>query len=96
MPAGRDLFLLNEKTEKSEVPTDNKKNEKPLRAIGKLNTRNSEFITYTTEELQIIILGGINLQQLDRLRITIKISRTDTADPLHSIRHTLDLYHSDY
>ena len=34
--------------------------------------------------------------QLDRLRITMKISRTDTGDPLHTIRHTLDLYHSDY
>lgn len=61
-----------------------------------LNTRNPDFITFTTLELQIIILGGINLQQLDRLRITLKISRTDTGDPLHSIRHTLDLYHSDY
>jgi len=63
---------------------------------SKLNTTNPEFITYTTEELLIIILGGINLQQLDRLRTTLKISRTDTNDPLHSIRHTLDLYHSDY
>lgn len=62
----------------------------------KLNVSNPDFITYTTEELQIIILGGINLQQLDRLRITIKISRTQTRDPLHSIRHTIDLYHSDY
>jgi DNA primase len=26
----------------------------------------------------------------------VKISRTDTGDPLHSIRHSLDLYHSDY
>ncbi len=68
----------------------------PARTKGKLNTKNPDFITYTTEELQIIILGGINLQQLDRLRITLKISRTDTNDPLHSIRHTLDLYHSDY
>jgi DNA primase len=68
----------------------------PARITGKINTRNPDFITYTTNELQIIILGGINLQQLDRLRITIKISRTDTGDPLHSIRHTLDLYHSDY
>lgn len=83
----KDLFLLVEKTEP--LP------EQP-KITSKLNTRNPEFITYTTEELQIIILGGINLQQLDRLRITIKISRTDTADPLHSIRHTLDLYHSDY
>jgi len=68
----------------------------PIRTTGKLNTRNPEFITYTTEELQIILLGGINLGQIDRLRITIKISRTDTGDSLHSIRHTLDLYHSDY
>lgn len=65
-------------------------------SVFQLNTSNPDFITFTTSELQIIILGGINLQQLDRLRITIKISRTDTNDPLHSIRHTLDLYHSDY
>jgi DNA primase len=63
---------------------------------GILNTRNPEYITFTTDTLQIILLGGINLHQLDRLRVTIKISRTDTKNPLHSIRHTLDLYHSDY
>jgi DNA primase catalytic core len=67
-----------------------------IKVIAKLNTSNPDFITYTTDELQIIILGGINLQQLDRLRITLKISRTKTNNPLHSIRHTLDLYHSDY
>lgn len=91
----KEFFLLNEE------PSIKEKNDQvpqlePVKAIGKLNTRNPEFITYTTEELRIIILGGINLQQLDRLRITIKISRTDTSDPLHSIRHTLDLYYSDY
>ncbi len=63
---------------------------------GLLVTTNPDFITYTTEELQIIILGGINLQQIDRLRLTLKISRTNSNNPLHSIRHTLDLYHSDY
>jgi DNA primase len=83
---------------KERKPVSNKKENmpEPLRTTGKLNTRNPEYITYTTDELQISILGGINLQQLDRLRITIKMSRTDTGDPLHSIRHTLDLYHSDY
>jgi DNA primase len=70
--------------------------QEPARTTGKLNIRNPEFITFTSDNLQIILLGGINLQQLDRLRITIKISRTDSGDPLHSIRHTLDLYHSDY
>ena len=88
----RKSFLLTENTEIKE----SEPRQEPVRTTGKLNTRNPEFITYTTEELQIIILGGINLQQLDRLRITVKISRTDTGDPLHSIRHTLDLYHSDY
>ena len=65
-------------------------------ALNKLNTHNPDYITFTTEELQLIMLGGINLQQIDRLRTTIKISRRDTGDPLHAIRHTLDLYHSDY
>ncbi|GAO27769.1 CHC2 zinc finger domain-containing protein [Geofilum rubicundum] len=93
-------FLLTEKTEiKEREPQplpEEVQTRQNLPQQGKLNTRNPDFITYTTEELQIIILGGINLQQIDRLRITVKISRTDTNDPLHSIRHTIDLYHSDY
>jgi DNA primase catalytic core len=63
---------------------------------AQLNTTNPDYITYATENLQIILLGGINLQQLDRLRVTLKINRKDTDNPLHSIRHTLDLYNSDY
>ena len=63
---------------------------------NRLNTANPEFITFSTKELQIILLGGINLQQLDRLRATIKITRSDSNNPLHSIRHTIDLYHTDY
>ena len=70
--------------------------ESSLPTVLKVNFTNEQFITYTTSDLQIIILGGINLQQMDRLRVTLKISRTDTNDPLHSVRHTLDLYHSDY
>jgi DNA primase catalytic core len=97
-------FLLTEKTEEPEREAQPEvETRQSLPQQGKLNTRNPDFITYTTEELAIIILGGINLQQLDRLRITIKISRTDPLtgsgqahNPLHSIRHTIDLYHSDY
>lgn len=63
---------------------------------SQLNTGNPDYITFSTSELQIILLGGINMQQLDRLRVTLKMTRTDTANPLHSIRHILDLYHSDY
>jgi DNA primase catalytic core len=99
----RKLFLLTEEALTEEALTENPSIKKetlpePDQEAAKaiLNTRNPDYITYTTEDLQVIILGGINLQQLDRLRTTIKISRTDTKDPLHSIRHTLDLYHSDY
>ena len=94
----RKLFLLTENLS-VENASDKKEKEaepEPVISTGKLDTRNPVFITFTTGELQIIILGGVNLQQIDRLRITIKISRRDTGDPLHSIRHTLDLYHSDY
>jgi len=85
----RKLFLLSEETEIEPL-------EIPQQIKGKLNTANPEFITFTTPELQIILLGGINLQQLDRLRATIKITRTGSTNPLHSIRHTIDLYHSNY
>ncbi len=89
------VFLLSEVVEEKQS-THTQVPPEPLRTQTKLNTKNPEFITFATNELQIIILGGINLQQLDRLRITVKITRTDTNDPLHSIRHTIDLYHSDY
>jgi DNA primase catalytic core len=88
----KELFSLIEKTEPEEEPAV----EPDPKPTGILNTTNPEYITYTTEDLKIIILGGINLQQLDRLRMTIKLSRSGSGNPLHSIRHTLDLYHSDY
>lgn len=66
-----------------------------------LNTQNAEAITYTTEELSFTILGGIRLEGLDRMRVTLKIEVTnrkfkhylnnpDIADL--AIRHSLDLY----
>jgi DNA primase len=80
------LFQLKE-----ENPAELTKHNVPV-----LNTRNPEYIVFTNDELQVVLLGGINLQQLDRLRVTVKISRADTQDPLHSIRHTIDLYNADY
>ncbi|MBL7111796.1 MAG: toprim domain-containing protein [Bacteroidales bacterium] len=93
----RKSFLLTETglTEK-EQDGDQSMPQDPAVPAGIFNTRNPEFITFTTGDLKMVILGGVNLQQLDRLRLTIKISRSDMTDPLHSIRHTLDLYHSDY
>ena len=66
-----------------------------------LNTANSEAITYQTEELLFTILGGIKLEGLDRLRVTLKIevldrkfkhylNNPDIADL--ALRQNLDLY----
>jgi predicted transcriptional regulator len=67
----------------------------------KINTTNPESITYQTEELSFTILGGIKLEGLDRLRVTLKIevanrkfkhylNNPDIADL--ALRQNLDLY----
>jgi DNA primase len=60
-----------------------------------LNVDNPEFIVFTKETLIISILGGIALHPLDKLKVTLKIQRSDSHSPLHSIRHSLDLYYDD-
>lgn len=52
-----------------------------------LNAHNPEHITWKHEQLLFTILGGIRLDGLDRMRVTIKIEFKQQA-----IRHNLDLY----
>ncbi len=67
----------------------------------KINAINPEAITYQTEELLFTILGGIKLEGVDRLRVTLKIevidrkfkhylNNPDIADL--ALRQNLDLY----
>lgn len=67
----------------------------------KLNVTNPEAITYTTEEIGYTILGGIRLEGLDRLRVTIKIEVINRKFQHYlnnpdiaalAIRQNLDLY----
>jgi len=53
----------------------------------KLNITNPEHLTYEHEPLAIAVLGGIRLEGLDRLRVTLKVQVEHV-----SIRHNLDLY----
>lgn len=66
-----------------------------------LNTSNPEAISYQTDEVLYTVLGGIKLEGLDRLRVTLKIEVTnrklkhylnnpDIADL--ALRQNLDLY----
>ncbi len=57
-----------------------------------LDTSNPDYITYNTKELKFTLLGGISIKQLDRMRVTLRISRTPQLSPLHSIRQNIDLY----
>lgn len=68
---------------------------------SKLNISNPEAITYTTEELGFTILGGIRLDGLDRLRVTVKIEVINRKLKHHlnnpeladlAVRHNIDLY----
>lgn len=72
-----------------------------MAAETKINTANPEAITYNTEEITYTILGGIRLEGLDRLRITIKIEVVNRKFQHYlnnpdiaalAIRQNLDLY----
>ena len=54
-----------------------------------LNTSNPNNYNYTTKHLKIHILGGIKLNKLESLRITLAINKTKNNNVL---RHSIDLY----
>ena len=84
------LDLITGSKGQSKVQSKTKEKE-PLE--NELNTENPEYIIYQTKFVKLVLLGGINLQQVDRLRVTILIERTPKLSPLHSIRQSgLDLY----
>ncbi|MEM6846380.1 MAG: hypothetical protein AAF632_29505 [Bacteroidota bacterium] len=52
-----------------------------------LNTANADHLTYEHGIIKIAVLGGIRLEGLDRMRVTLKIEVEHLA-----LRHNLDLY----
>ena len=57
---------------------------------NKLNTENIESLIYENALLTQTVLGGIKLEGLDRMRVTLKVALIDSSRP--PIRHNLDLY----
>lgn len=55
-----------------------------------LNTQNSDKLFYENDLLRLSVLGGIKLEGLDRMRVTLKVELLDTPRP--PVRHNLDLY----
>lgn len=67
----------------------------------KINVTSADAITYSTDELGFTILGGIRLDGLDRMRVTMKIEVINRKLQHYlnnpelanlAIRHNLDLY----
>ncbi len=83
--------------ENRELLYEPKKTPKPLPTLAQgLQTENPEYITYTSGVLQIAILGGIPLHNLDRLKVTLRINRTDSNNNLYTLRQSgIDLYNDD-
>ncbi len=50
----------------------------------------SKLLIYENDLLQIIVLGGIRLESLDRFRVTLKVNYEGKT-----LRHNLDLYNDD-
>ncbi|MCR6722582.1 MAG: hypothetical protein NVV59_20320 [Chitinophagaceae bacterium] len=67
----------------------------------KLETTNPHYFEYNTEELLIELLGGIRIEGLDRMRVTMKVTVVNRKHANYltnpelaglSVRHNLDLY----
>ena len=86
-------FSIEEKNSQSVLTDLTNSIEKEKATKTYLNTTNPELLVYTTDQLHILILGGIKLTGLDKLRITLKITHRELVNRL-PIRSSLDLYHS--
>ncbi len=63
--------------------------------IGCLDTKNPEYLQYIEKNIQITVIGGINLYPVDKLKVTLKLSKMGSYNPLDTIREKLDLYSDD-
>lgn len=58
--------------------------------MANFNTINPDQLIYENSILTIEILGGVRLEGLDRMRVTLKVSLNQSDIP--PVRHNLDLY----
>lgn len=75
--------------------TEKKKEEAPLNTDTELDISNPEFIKLRLLPLQFTVLGGVSMYPVDRLKVTLKIERTDIKKALYRLRQNIDLYNDD-
>jgi len=60
--------------------------------MGHIDTSNTNHYIFSSDTLELHVLGGLSIAGLDRMRVTLKVNKVD--DPFHAIRHNIDLYNS--
>ncbi|MGH1339800.1 MAG: toprim domain-containing protein [Aureispira sp.] len=55
---------------------------------------NERYYLYNNEQLKIEVLGGIAIEQLDRMQCTLRVTRKPQRNALDKIRQNLNLYHA--
>lgn len=66
--------------------------------MTKLNTKNPQALSFTSNQIEITVLGGIQFSSLERLKVTLRIksgNNTDSTGSPQAIRQPLDLYNGD-
>lgn len=100
----KQLFLSIEKQTEKQAEIQAKKQEelqaeKPTNIqetnVYKLNVSNPELIQYSTNELLITLMGGIEIHTLDRMRTTLLIRRNPHINASYVMRKSIDLYQDD-
>ena len=65
-------------------------------SLGELDWANPEYIVYKNGALEISVLGGIPMHNLDKLKVTLRVSKQGNPSPLHILRQSnIDLYNDD-
>ncbi|OGS72025.1 MAG: hypothetical protein A3F91_03660, partial [Flavobacteria bacterium RIFCSPLOWO2_12_FULL_35_11] len=91
-----DLFFSTEKiAEKKEEEPESFQFSQSTQSKKALNCQNPDQLQYNTGELLITLLGGISMNNLDRMRVTIYMRRNPHINAAYSIRQNVDLYQDD-
>ena len=89
--------MLTPEKMRDEFSKDLKKGKVPKGQTGffqGMNIQNPEHLILEKGALRFEVMGGVNFKQLDRLKVTLSLSRYPILSSLHVIRHTLDLYNN--
>ena len=73
------------------LPIRLKKTFLKVETLNNLNTKNPNHYLFKTQVLEVGILGGVNLTKLERLRVTLSVTKASNTSE-GTVRHSLDLY----